>query len=73
MEWIRVFQILKKLLYTETPITEADAIRALACQALNGLARSESVRQILEVMPLISSSELCGQYFASFQSFYCFL
>ncbi|CAG9538905.1 unnamed protein product, partial [Cercopithifilaria johnstoni] len=52
--------ILKKLLYTETPITEADALRGIACQALNGLARSESVRQILEVMPLISNSELCG-------------
>ncbi|MCP9265711.1 Vprbp protein [Dirofilaria immitis] len=52
--------ILKKLLYTETPITEADALRGIACQALNGLARSESVRQILEVMPLIANSELCG-------------
>uniref|UniRef100_A0A915PMW3 LisH domain-containing protein n=1 Tax=Setaria digitata TaxID=48799 RepID=A0A915PMW3_9BILA len=52
--------ILKKLLYTETPITEADALRAIACQALNGLARSESVRQMLEVMPLIANSELCG-------------
>ncbi|EFO23215.2 hypothetical protein LOAG_05271 [Loa loa] len=52
--------ILKKLLYTETPITEADALRGMACQALNGLARSESVRQILEVMPLIANSELCA-------------
>uniref|UniRef100_A0AAF5PHW2 LisH domain-containing protein n=1 Tax=Wuchereria bancrofti TaxID=6293 RepID=A0AAF5PHW2_WUCBA len=52
--------ILKKLLYTETPITEADALRGIACQILNGLARSESVRQILEVMPLIANSELCG-------------
>ncbi|KAL3982548.1 hypothetical protein ACH3XW_47600 [Acanthocheilonema viteae] len=52
--------ILKKLLYTETPITEADALRGIACQALNGLARSESVRQILEIMPLIANSELCG-------------
>ncbi|VDO51831.1 unnamed protein product, partial [Onchocerca flexuosa] len=52
--------ILKKLLYTETPITEADALRGIACQALNGLSRSESVRQILEIMPLIANSELCG-------------
>ncbi|VDM95391.1 unnamed protein product [Thelazia callipaeda] len=52
--------ILKKLLYTEIPITEADSLRALACQAFNGLARFESVRQILEVMPLFADGELCG-------------
>uniref|UniRef100_A0A0M3HUU8 DDB1- and CUL4-associated factor 1 n=1 Tax=Ascaris lumbricoides TaxID=6252 RepID=A0A0M3HUU8_ASCLU len=52
--------ILKNLLHVRTPITEADALRAVACRALNGLARSESVRQILSKMPLIANNELHG-------------
>ncbi|VDN42759.1 unnamed protein product [Gongylonema pulchrum] len=63
--------VLKKLLYTETPPTEADLLRAYACEALNGLARSEPVRQMLEVMPLISNSELCGECVASFLCLLC--
>uniref|UniRef100_A0A914X2Z4 LisH domain-containing protein n=1 Tax=Plectus sambesii TaxID=2011161 RepID=A0A914X2Z4_9BILA len=52
--------ILKNLLNVKTPITEADALRAVACRALNGLARSEVVRQILSKMPLVFSNELHG-------------
>ncbi|KHN71525.1 DDB1- and CUL4-associated factor-like 1, partial [Toxocara canis] len=52
--------ILKNLLHACTPITEADALRAVACRALNGLARSENVRQILSKLPLISNNELHG-------------
>uniref|UniRef100_A0A158R6C1 LisH domain-containing protein n=1 Tax=Syphacia muris TaxID=451379 RepID=A0A158R6C1_9BILA len=52
--------ILKNLLKISSPITSADALRAIACRALNGLARSESIRQILSKMPLIANNELHG-------------
>ncbi|MFH4974522.1 hypothetical protein AB6A40_001231 [Gnathostoma spinigerum] len=50
--------IIKNLLSVTSPITEADEIRSIACKALTGLARSESVRQILSKMPLITCNEL---------------
>jgi len=40
------------------PITDADSIRALACRALAGLARSETVRQIISKLPLFSNGLL---------------
>ncbi|KAJ8047078.1 DDB1- and CUL4-associated factor 1 [Holothuria leucospilota] len=48
------------LLMVKTPITEADSIRALACQALCGLSRSESVQQILSKLPLFANNQLQG-------------
>lgn len=60
-ECIRVnngIMLLLSLLTVKTPLTEADSIRCLACQALVGLARSETVRQILSVLPLFTSGEL---------------
>ncbi len=46
------------LLSVKTPITDADSIRALACKALLGLARSENARQIMGKLPLFTSGQL---------------
>lgn len=40
----------------KTPITDADSIRALACRALAGLARSEKVRQIISKLPMVTDN-----------------
>nr|WRQ97961.1 slime protein [Eoperipatus sp.] len=50
--------VLLSLLTVKTPITDADSIRALACRALVGLARSEMVRQIISKLPLFTRGEL---------------
>ncbi|CAL1260932.1 unnamed protein product [Larinioides sclopetarius] len=50
--------VLINLLSTKTPLTDADSIRALACQALCGLARSETVKQIISKLPLITDGQL---------------
>uniref|UniRef100_A0A915KYZ1 LisH domain-containing protein n=1 Tax=Romanomermis culicivorax TaxID=13658 RepID=A0A915KYZ1_ROMCU len=50
--------VLRNLLFVKTPLSEADSVRALACKALDGLARSDIVKQILSKMPLISNSQL---------------
>lgn len=43
----------------KTPITDADSIRALACRALAGLAKSErGVRQIISQLPLFTDGQL---------------
>ncbi len=47
-----------QLLYAKTPITDADSIRALACRALVGLARSEAARQIMSKLPIFTNGEL---------------
>lgn len=46
----------------ETPITDSDALRGLASRALAGLARSESVRQILSKLPLFNNGQLQSKY-----------
>ncbi|XP_034255066.1 DDB1- and CUL4-associated factor 1 isoform X2 [Thrips palmi] len=46
------------LMTVKTPITDADSIRALACRALAGLARSETVKQIIGKLPLFISGQL---------------
>lgn len=51
------------LMTIKTPITDADAIRALACQALAGLARSETVRQIISKLTLFTSGQLQSEQF----------
>lgn len=52
----------------KTPITDVDAIRGLASRALAGLARSESVRQIISKLPLFNSGQLQSMYIIM----YCF-
>ena len=50
--------VLMDLLAVKTPITDADSIRALACNALLGLSRSENARQIMGKLPLFTSGQL---------------
>jgi HIV-1 Vpr-binding protein len=50
--------VLLQLMNIKTPITDADCIRTLACKALAGLARSETVRQIVSKLPLFTSGQL---------------
>ncbi|PNF26674.1 DDB1- and CUL4-associated factor 1 [Cryptotermes secundus] len=50
--------VLLQLMMVKTPITDADSIRALACRALAGLARSETVRQIISKLPLFTNGQL---------------
>lgn len=52
--------ILLNLLSIKTPITDADSIRALCCKALCGLARSETVKQIIGKLPLFTNGQLQG-------------
>ncbi|XP_060857606.1 protein mahjong-like [Metopolophium dirhodum] len=51
-------QVLVTLMTIKTPITHVDVIRGLASRALAGLARSESVRQIIRKLPLFNSGQL---------------
>ena len=46
------------LLQIKTPITDADSIRALACKALVGLARSEQAKQIMSKLPIFFNGQL---------------
>ncbi|XP_043216878.1 DDB1- and CUL4-associated factor 1-like isoform X3 [Amphibalanus amphitrite] len=50
--------VLMSLLQAKQPITDADSVRALACRALVGLARSEAARQIMSKLPLFTTSQL---------------
>ena len=50
--------ILLQLMMVKTPITDADSIRALACRALAGLARSEKVRQIISKLPMFIDGQI---------------
>lgn len=50
--------VLLQLMETKTPITDADCIRGMACRALAGLARSETVRQIISKLPLFTNGQL---------------
>ncbi|XP_054716425.1 LOW QUALITY PROTEIN: DDB1- and CUL4-associated factor 1-like [Uloborus diversus] len=50
--------ILINLLSIKTPLTDADCIRTLACKALCGLARSETVKQIISKLPLVTDGQL---------------
>ncbi|KAK4878446.1 hypothetical protein RN001_010952 [Aquatica leii] len=50
--------VLLQLMNVKTPITDADCLRTLACKALAGLARSETVRQIVSKLPLFTSNQL---------------
>lgn len=50
--------VLLQLMTVKTPITDADCIRGMACRALAGLARSETVRQIISKLPLFVNGQL---------------
>lgn len=50
--------ILPKLLTVTSPLTEADKIRALTCRVLCGLAKEESIRQIMSKLPLFIDGQL---------------
>uniref|UniRef100_A0A8D8ZHS1 Protein mahjong n=2 Tax=Cacopsylla melanoneura TaxID=428564 RepID=A0A8D8ZHS1_9HEMI len=50
--------VLLTLMTVKTPITDADSIRGLACRALAGLAKHETVRQIMSKLPLFTSGQL---------------
>lgn len=52
--------LLINLLMTKTPITDADTIRTLSCKALCGLARSESVRQVICKLQLFTNGQIQG-------------
>ena len=47
-----------QLIQTKTPITDADRIRTLACQALVGLARSPTATQIMSKLPIFNNGVL---------------
>lgn len=50
--------VLLQLMMIKVPITDADCIRGMACRALAGLARSETVRQIISKLPLFVNGQL---------------
>ncbi|XP_005091731.1 DDB1- and CUL4-associated factor 1 [Aplysia californica] len=50
--------VVLKLLSVKTPITDADAIRTLACKALVGMSRSETIRQIIGKLPPLNNGQL---------------
>lgn len=50
--------VLLHLMEIKVPITDADCIRGLACRAMAGLARSETVRQIISKLPLFTNGLL---------------
>ena len=49
---------LLQLIQTKTPISDADSIRALACRALVGLARSATATQIMSKLPIFNNGTL---------------
>ena len=50
--------VLLELLYVKAPITDADSLRAMACRALVGLARSEHAQQIMSKLPIFTNNQL---------------
>ena len=47
-----------QLIQTKTPVSDADRIRALACQVLVGLARSTTATQIMSKLPIFNNGVL---------------
>ncbi|XP_055695388.1 protein mahjong isoform X2 [Lutzomyia longipalpis] len=50
--------VLLSLMQIKTPITDADCIRGMACRALAGLARSDTVKQIISKLSLFTNGQL---------------
>ena len=51
-------QVLLILLRMKKSLVDADCIRALACKALCGLARSDEIRQVMGKLQIFNSGEL---------------
>ena len=51
-------KVLLSLLTIKTPLADADLIRALACKALCGLARSDRIRQVIGKLQIFNSGQL---------------
>lgn len=60
-----LLQILLTVIRVNSPITDADQTRALACRALREFSKWEPIRQILSKLPFITGNELQGKRFAS--------
>lgn len=54
--------ILLNLLLVKTPITDADSIRTLSCKSLCGLARCDTVKQIISKLPLFTNGQLQSNF-----------
>uniref|UniRef100_A0A182R188 Uncharacterized protein n=1 Tax=Anopheles farauti TaxID=69004 RepID=A0A182R188_9DIPT len=63
--------VLLALMRIKVPITEADCIRGMACRALAGLARSETVRQMVGKLPLFVNGELQSTYHTGNDKSFC--
>lgn len=50
--------VLLKTLNVKTPLIDADQMRMLACKALVGMARSETIRQIVGKLPPLNNGHL---------------
>ncbi|XP_059167195.1 DDB1- and CUL4-associated factor 1-like [Physella acuta] len=50
--------VLLKTLNVKTPLIDADQLRMLACKALVGMARSETIRQIIGKLPPLNNGHL---------------
>lgn len=50
--------LLLGLMEIKLPITDADCIRGLACRAIAGLARSETIKQLISKLPLFTTNLL---------------
>ena len=55
-------QVLISLLLVKTPLVDADHIRAMACKALCGLARSDKIRQVIGKLQLFNSGQLQSKF-----------
>ena len=56
-------QVLLLLLRMKKSLVDADCIRALACKALCGLARSNEIRQVMGKLQIFNSGELQSKCF----------
>lgn len=54
--------VLLQLMNVKMPITDADCMRTLACKALTGLARSDTVCQIVSKLPLFTTGQLQSEF-----------
>lgn len=50
-------KVLLQLMETKVPIEDANCIRGLACRAMEGLARSDTVRRIISKLSLFTKKK----------------
>jgi hypothetical protein len=58
--------VLLQLLSGKGRLTDADSLRMLSCHALAGLARSDTVKQIISNLPLLTTGQLQSKNFVKF-------